>query len=57
MERPGGGEARWQGEGGWAGGENSREGLAAAGQDQCLFPFRVWLCCYPCADERNSNSY
>lgn len=52
-ERPGGGEARWQD----GGGENGGEGLAAAGKDQCLFPSRVCLCCYPCADERNSNSY
>lgn len=52
-ERPGGGEARWQD----GGGENSGEGLAAAGKDQCLFPSRVCLCCYPWADERNSNSY
>lgn len=53
-ERPGGGEARWQDAGS---GENSGEGLAAAGKDQCLFPFRVCLCCDPCSDERNSNSY
>lgn len=51
-EGSGGGEARWQG-----GVANGEEGLAAAGRNQCLFPLRVCMCCYPCSDERNSNRY